>query len=121
MTEGEAALHNAVLGEMKKRLRFQYRDIKVNHLGEKAHEFKSFYPDMILSEQGMVLAVVEVETENSFTPDKIETWKKLAGSGARLILMVPKSLKSKITAALWDSGIADKVALGSYEININMP
>jgi hypothetical protein len=121
MTEGEAALHNAILEEIKKRLRFQYKDIKINPLGEKTHEFKSFYPDMILSEQGMVLAVVEVETENSFTPDKIEAWKKLATSGARLILMVPKNLKAKITAALWDSGIATKVALGSYEININMP
>lgn len=121
MTEGQAALHDAIVEEIKKRLRFQYRDIKVNRSGEKKHEFKSFYPDMILSEEGMVLAVVEVETEESFTPDKIEVWKKLSGSGARLMVMVPKGIKAKITSALWDTGIASKIALGSYEIVINMP
>ena len=121
MTEAEAALHDAVEEEMKKRLRHTYRDIKANRAGQKTHEYKGLYPDMILSEQGMVLAVVEIETENSFNPDRIALWKELAGSGARLMLMVPKSLKPRIAAALWDAGLADKAAVGSYEISINMP
>jgi hypothetical protein len=121
IAEHEKAVHDAIIEEIKKKLRFQYKDIKVNHLGEKSHEFKGFYPDMILSEQGMVLALVEVETEQTYSREKVDSWKKLVGSGPRLILMAPKGMKAKLTAALWDGGIADKVALGSYDITINMP
>ncbi|MDA8156605.1 MAG: hypothetical protein M0Z52_09180 [Actinomycetota bacterium] len=121
MNEAEAALHDAVAEELKKRLRHQYRDIKTNLSGQKTHEYKGLYPDMILSEQGMVLAILEIETENSFNPDRIELWKQLAGSGARLMLMVPKSLKPRIASALWDAGLVDKAAVGSYEISIQMP
>lgn len=121
MTDAETALHDAVAEELKKRLRHQYKEIKVNTGGQKTHEYKGLYPDMILSEQGMVLAVVEIETENSFNPDRIALWKELAGSGARLMLMVPKPLKPKIAATLWDAGLVDKAAVGSYEISIQMP
>ncbi|MDA8086065.1 MAG: hypothetical protein M0Z75_05135 [Nitrospiraceae bacterium] len=121
--DAEAVLHDAIAEELKKKLKHQYRDIKINPAGEKLHEFNGQYPDIILSEHGMVLAVVEIETENSITekPDKIKMWKSLAGSGARLILMVPKGMKPKLASMLWDGGLADKAALGSYEISINMP
>jgi hypothetical protein len=69
----------------------------------------------------MVLAVVEIESESTLLPSKIEEWKKILSTGVRLILMVPKGMKSKLTGFLWDSGIADKISLGYYEININMP
>lgn len=121
MTSEQAALHDAIAQELRKRLRHRYRDIKMNLSGQRQHEFGGHYPDLILSEQGMVLALVEIETEGSFTPDKIEIWKGLVGSGPRLILMVPKDIKAKLTGILWDSGLADRVSLGSYEITINMP
>ena len=119
--EKEAAVHDAIAEEIRKKLRHQYREIRLNPSGQKLHEFKGQYPDLILSEQGMVLAVVEIETENSITPDKINIWKGMAGSGPRLILMVPKTMKAKLASMLWDGGLADKVSLGSYEISINMP
>ncbi len=121
MQDTEAVLHDAIAEELKKKLKHHYREIKSNPSGEKLHEFKGQYPDIILSEHGMVLAIVEIETENSITPDKINIWKSLAGSGARLILMVPKVMKPKLASMLWDGGLADKAALGSYEISINMP
>ena len=121
MKDTDAVLHDAIAEELKKKLKHLYRDIKSNPLGEKLHEFKGQYPDIILAEQGMVLALVQIETENSIAPDKINIWKSLAGSGARLILMVPKGMKPKLASMLWDGGLADKVALGSYEISINMP
>jgi hypothetical protein len=121
LRDTDAALHDAIAEELNKKLKHLYRDIKINPFGERLHEFGGQYPDIILSEHGMVLAVVEIETENSITPDKISVWKSLADAGARLILMVPRSMKPKLASILWDSGIADKVALGSYEISINMP
>ncbi len=121
MKDTDAVLHDAIAEELAKKLKHLYREIKINPSGEKLHEFKGQYPDIILSEHGMVLAVVEIETENSITPDKISIWKSLSGAGARLILMVPKGMKPRLASMLWDSCLADKVALGSYEISINMP
>lgn len=121
MNSADAVLHDAIAQELGKKLRHSYKDIKINLSGEQKHEFNGQYPDMILSGHGMVLAVVEIETGNSFSPDKIGTWKQLSGAGARLIVMAPKGLKAKIASALWDGGMADKVSLGSYEITINMP
>lgn len=121
MNETDKAVHDAIVEEIRKKLRSQYREIRVNHLGEKKHEFKGEYPDLILCEEGMVLAVVEVETENTFSPDKMELWKRLSGSGARLMVIMPRGMKAKLASALWDSGIAEKVSLGSYDITISMP
>ncbi|MBI5025199.1 MAG: hypothetical protein HZC12_00415 [Nitrospirae bacterium] len=45
----------------------------------------------------------------------------LSGLGAKLILMVPRNSKTKVVELLWQKGLADKVAVGSYEIVINMP
>ena len=120
-TEDKNVIHDAIAEEVRKKLRHQYREIKLNPSGQRLHEFNGQYPDLILSEQGMVLALVEIETENSITPDKINIWKSLAGSGPRLILMAPKAMKARLASMLWDSGLAGKVALGSYEISINMP
>ncbi|MDA8388288.1 MAG: hypothetical protein M0Z58_06485, partial [Nitrospiraceae bacterium] len=122
-TENENAVHDAIAEEIRKKLARQYREIKVNLSGQKQklHEFMGQYPDLILSGHGMVLALVEIETENSITPDKINIWKGLAGSGPRLILMAPKPMKARLASMLWDAGLADKVSVGSYEISINMP
>ena len=67
------------------------------------------------------MAVMEVETEESVTPEKAVEWKTLSGLGAKLILMVPNSMKSKAIDLLWKAGIADKAAVGTYGINVNMP
>ncbi len=121
MDQSEHAVHDAIVEEIRKKLRHQYKEIKINLSGEKAHEFNGEFPDMVLSEHGMVLALVEVETENSFSPDKIEVWRKLVSGGPRLMVILPKHMKAKLTSALWDSGIADKISLGGYEITITMP
>ena len=121
MEANENAVHDAITEEIRKKLARQYKEIRANPHGQKLHEFKGQYPDLILSGHGMVIALVEIETENSVTPDKIDIWKGLAGGGPRLILMVPKAMKARLAPMLWDAGLADKVSVGSYEISINMP
>ena len=119
--QSQGAVHDAIAEEVRKRLAREYREIKVNPHGRRLHEFMGQYPDMILSGHGMVVALVEIETENSVTPDKINVWKALAGAGPRLMLMVPKAMKARLASMLWDAGLASKVSVGSYEITINMP
>jgi hypothetical protein len=110
-----------MVSHLKHRLSRDYRDIRVNHGGEQKNEFKGHYPDLILGNHGLVLAVMEVETEESITPQKAEEWKELSGLGVKLILMVPKPSRAKTLDLLWKAGIADRVSVGTYEININMP
>lgn len=108
----EKLLHNLILDQLKIRLSKEYKEIKINPGGN---------PDLILSNHGLVLAVLEVETESTITPKKAEIWKEIIDSGEKLILIVPKNARVKVMELLWQKGIADRVAVGSYEITINMP
>jgi len=117
----EKLIHDWMVSHLRHKLSRDYKEININLHGERRSEFKGHYPDLILGNHGLVLAVMEVETEKSITPEKAEEWKALSGHGVKLIVMVPKALKAKAVELLWKNGIADKVAVGSYEINISMP
>lgn len=121
--QSEKLIHDWLVTYLSQRLSRDYKDIEINLEGEKKAEFKGHYPDLILGNHGLVLAVMEVETEKSITSEKADEWSRIvgAGQGVKLIIMAPKALKAKIVELLWGKGIADKVAVGSYEINIKMP
>lgn len=108
----EKLLHDLIIDQLKHKLGRQYKEIKVNSEGN---------PDMTLSNHGLTLALLEVETESSINPEKAEKWKTLAQQGTRLILMVPKTAKAKTTETLWEKGIADRVSIGTYEIALYIP
>ena len=118
--KNEKLIHDWMVSHLKERLSKNYNEIKVNLEGEK-NEFKGHYPDMVLGNHGIVLAIMEVETEGSITTEKADEWKALAGLGAKLIVMVPKRTKAKVIDLLWKQGLADKASVGSYEINFSMP
>ena len=119
--KNEKLIHDWMVSYLRDRLSRDYNDIKTNIGDEKKNEFNGHYPDLILGNHGIVLAIMEVETEGCITPGKAGDWKTLTGLGAKLILMVPKLSKSKVVDLLWKQGIADKVSVGSYEISISMP
>ncbi|MBF0318002.1 MAG: hypothetical protein HQL04_07480 [Nitrospirae bacterium] len=119
--ESDKIFHDWLVRHLKVRLAKDYTDIAVNLDGERRHAFEGHYPDLILKNLGMVMAVVEVETEAGITPDKVRQWKEFLKSGTRLIVMVPERTKAKTTSLLWDAGIASEVSVGSYDIKINMP
>ncbi len=110
--ESGRLLHDLIVDRLRAKFSGQYKEITVNSDGN---------PDLVLANHGLTLAVVQVETEGSITPEKAEIWKKLSQEGSKVILMVPKHAKVKATELLWKSGIADKVGVGSYEITIQMP
>ncbi len=118
--KNEKLLHDWMVSYLKGKLSRNYDEVKVNLEGEK-NEFKGHYPDVLLSNQGLVLAIVMVETEGSINSEKADEWKTLAGLGAKLILMVPKKSKAKVIELLWKQGLADKASVGSYELNVSMP
>ncbi len=110
--QNEKLVHDLIVDHLKQKLSKEYKDVSINAEGN---------PDLILSNHGLVLANVEVETEGTINPEKADDWKGLAQSGSKLILMVPKNSKAKVTELLWQKGIMDKVSVGNYEIVINMP
>jgi hypothetical protein len=110
--EREKLVHDLIVDRLRGKFSKDYREIKVNPEGG---------PDIILASHGLTMAMVEVETEGSITPEKAGKWKEMAQSGSKLILVVPKKAKVKTTELLWKHGIADRIAVGSYEIVITMP
>ena len=118
--QNEKLIHDWMISYLRDRLSRDYGEVKVNLEGQK-NEFKGHYPDLILSNHGMVLAIMEVETDGSITHEKADEWKTLSVLGAKLILMVPKTSKAKVVDLLWKKGMADKVSVGSYELAVTMP
>jgi hypothetical protein len=110
--QNEKLTHDLIVEHMRGKFSREYKEVKVNPQGS---------PDIILGNHGLVLANVEVETEGSINPVKADEWKSMVGQGVKLILMVPKNSKMKVTELLWEKGIMDRVGVGSYEISIHMP
>jgi len=110
--DSEKLMHDLIIDRLRGKFAREYKDIKVNIEGN---------PDITLANHGLTIAVVEVETDNSVTPEKAKKWKEMTQSGSKLILMVPQNAKVKTMELLWQQGIADKVGVGSYEIRITMP
>jgi len=114
-------VHELVLEHLRKKLSRDYKDVAINRKGEKNAEYEGFYPDLILGSHGLVLSILEIETPDSLSEKKAETWKAMSGLGVKLILMVPKELKMRVTDLLWSKGIMDRVSVGTYEIAVHMP
>jgi hypothetical protein len=112
MMDNEELMHDLIIDRLRRKFAREYKEIRVNREGD---------PDIALSNHGLTIAVVEVETENSITPEKAKIWRELSRSGSKLILIVPHNSKAKTMELLWEQGIADKVGIGSYEIKITMP
>jgi hypothetical protein len=108
----EKLVHDLIVDYCRQRFGREYKEVTVNAAGD---------PDIVLGNHGLTLAQVEVETDGTITPQKAEEWKRLAVPGTKLILMVPKHSKAKVTELLWQAGIAGNVGIGSYEIVVTMP
>jgi hypothetical protein len=110
--QNDKLVHDLIIDHLKRKLARDYNNVTLNPEGD---------PDMVLSNHGLVLAHVEVETDSTINSEKADAWKELVQPGTKLILMVPKGAKAKVTELLWQKGIMDRVSVGSYEIVINMP
>lgn len=78
-------------------------------------------PDLKILTYGMILGYIDIVTEKEIALERINKWKQLISQGNKLILLLPKEEKLKITEILWKEGIAEKVSIGTYEINLFLP
>lgn len=119
--QSDKVFHNWLVDFLNSRFSKEYSEIGVNPEGEENEEFNGYYPDLILKNHGMVMAIIEVETVESIDEERGSYWKELSGKGTKLILMVPENQKAKVTDILWKNGIMGDVSVGSYAIKVNMP
>lgn len=119
--DSDTVFHNRLVDYLKSRFSRDYSDISTNPEGDRNEEFNGHYPDLILKNHGMVMAIVEVETERSIDEGRGGYWKEMSQKGAKLILMVPDNRKAEVTDILWKNGIMGDVSVGSYSIKVNMP
>ncbi len=118
--ERDRLIHDYIVETIKDRLRRDYKEITDNISG-KNKPVGQHWPDLVLANHGIVLAAVEVETDETLNEQSAERWKAVVQEGTKLILMVPKTATMKVTQLLWDQGIAEKVSVGTYDLNIKMP
>ncbi|MGB9711422.1 MAG: hypothetical protein ACPLZA_08045 [Thermodesulfovibrio sp.] len=78
-------------------------------------------PDLKIISYGMVIGYIDIITEKEISADRIAKWKELLSKGNKMIIIVPKEEKLKITETLWKEGLAEKVSIGIYEINLFLP
>ena len=116
----DAFFHDWLVTYLQGRLARDYKEIQANYQDNQQHEFNGHYPDLILANQGMVLAIMEVETEETINQEQAERWQEFAALGAKLILMVPNHMSPKVMDLVLQKGLAGKVGVGSYEISIKM-
>jgi hypothetical protein len=114
-------VHELVLEHVRKKLSREYKEVAVNRKGEKKAQYEGYYPDVILGNHGIVLALLEIETADTLSEKQAETWKAMSGLGVKLIVMIPKELRMRVTDLLWSKGIMDRVSVGTYEIAVHMP
>lgn len=119
--EYDDLIHEMILEHLRRRLSRDYKEIGINKPGEKKVEYNGHYPDMILGNHNMILAILEVETDKSISEKQAEKWKAVSGLGTKLILMIPNDMKVKVTELLWAKGLMDKISIGTYEISLKMP
>lgn len=78
-------------------------------------------PDLKILSYGIVIGFIDIITEKEISFNRIDKWKNLLSQGNKLIILIPKEEKLKITENLWKEGIAEKVSIGTYEINLFLP
>ncbi|WP_353683783.1 hypothetical protein V4D30_07835 [Thermodesulfovibrio sp. 3907-1M] len=104
-----------------KELLIQQLKQRLSRTGQELEPVKEPPPDLKIMSYGMVIGYIDIVTEKEISPDRITKWKELLSKGNKMIIIVPKEEKLKITDTLWKEGLAQKVSIGTYEINLFLP
>ncbi len=105
-------LKGLVIEQLKVRYLRQYSEVLLNRDSE---------PDIILSNHGLKIAAICVETDKTLLEERVSKWKSILEQGLKLLLVVPARSKTKVANLLWDAGMMTQVSVGTYEINISTP
>lgn len=111
MSDKQKLLHSLIVNLIKDKFAKEYSEVSINPDG---------YPDITLSNFGMAIMQIVVETEEGINEQNALKWKALAQSPTKLTLVVPKSSKLTATELLWQHGLSQQVKLAFYEIKLEI-
>ncbi len=113
-------LHDWVIRTISEKYSRLYTEININPGEEQNFEFNGTYPDVVFINYEQVIQIVEVEMADNINEDRIEHWKKMSDLGAQLVIMVPKGSEKKMRNISFDSGLAAKVKIGTFDVDIKI-
>ena len=116
----ENFLHDWVIRQAQEKFSKLYNEININPGGEQIFEFKGYFPDILLGSYGEVVQIIEVETKSTINESKVDYWKELSELGVQLIILVPKQYQNDLRDICWKSGLAAKVKIGSFDVDIRI-
>ena len=116
----EKFLHDWVIRQTQEKFSKLYNEININPGEEQNFEYKGHYPDVLLGSYGEIVQLIEVETESTINESKVDYWKELSELGVQLILLVPKEFQNHLRDICWKSGLAAKVKIGSFDVDIKI-
>lgn len=112
LADREDMLKNIVIDQLKARFSRQYSEVHVN---------SDSSPHLILSNHGLKIAALCVETEKSLAENRADDWRAIVDGGLKLVLVVPVRLKARVTTLLWDCNLMTEATVGTYDVQINVP
>ena len=118
-TTDEQFLHDWVIRKLRDKYLKLFKEVHINVGEEKNYEVKGHYPDAVCVNYGQIMLIIEVETRESINEQEIEQWKELSQLGAQLVVLVPKDMQNVTRDLCWKNGIASKVKIGFFDVNIS--
>ncbi len=113
-------LHDWVIRTISEKYSRLYTKININPGEEQNFEFNGTYPDVVFINYEQVTQIIEVEMADNINEDRIEHWKKMSDLGAQLVILVPKGSEKKMRNISFDSGLAAKVKIGTFDVDIKI-
>ncbi len=113
-------LHDWVIMTISEKYSRLYTKININPGEEQNFEFNGTYPDVVFINYEQVTQIIEVEMADNINEDRIEHWKKMSDLGAQLVILVPKGSEKKMRNISFDSGLAAKVKIGTFDVDIKI-
>ena len=116
----EQFLHDWVIRKVREKYSRLYSEVHINPGPEKKFEHGGKNPDAVLVNYGLVVQIVEVETRETINNGRVGKWKELSELGVKLSLLVPKDMQGIARDICWKNGLAAKVNIGSFDVQLNI-
>jgi len=116
----EQFLHDWVIRQINGKYARTYSDVHINPGTEKNFEHMGKYPDAVFVNYEQVVQVVEVETKETINEGRVGKWKELSELGVKLSLLVPKDMQGVTRDLCFNNGLAAKVNIGSFDVQLNI-
>jgi len=116
----EQFLHDWVIRKLREKYSRLYSEVHVNPGDEHNYEHGGEYPDAVLVNYGQVVQIVEVETKETISNERVEKWKGLSELGVKLSLLVPKDMQGAARDICWKNGLTAKVNIGTFDVQLDL-